>query len=48
MDLIATGALGLDGLISHRMYAFDADEAYRTAFTDVSCLKMVLDWRLSS
>lgn len=48
MDLIATGRLGLDGLISHRMYAFDADEAYRTAFTDVSCLKMVLDWRLSS
>jgi 3-hydroxyethyl bacteriochlorophyllide a dehydrogenase len=48
MDLIATGALGLDGLISHRRYAFDADEAYRTAFTDVSCLKMVLDWRLSS
>jgi 3-hydroxyethyl bacteriochlorophyllide a dehydrogenase len=48
MDLIATGALNLDGLISHRMYAFDADEAYRTAFTDVSCLKMVLDWRLSA
>ena len=48
MDLIATGSLDLEGLISHRMYAFDADEAYRTAFTDVSCLKMVLDWRLSA
>jgi 3-hydroxyethyl bacteriochlorophyllide a dehydrogenase len=48
LRLIETGALCLDGLITHRMYAFEADEAYRTAFGDVSCLKMVLDWRLCS
>jgi 3-hydroxyethyl bacteriochlorophyllide a dehydrogenase len=48
LRLIETGALCLEGLISHRMYAFEADEAYRTAFGDVSCLKMVLDWRLCS
>jgi 3-hydroxyethyl bacteriochlorophyllide a dehydrogenase len=48
LRLIETGALSLDGLVSHRMYAFEADEAYRKAFGDVACLKMVLDWRLCS
>jgi 3-hydroxyethyl bacteriochlorophyllide a dehydrogenase len=43
--LIEQGTLSLDGLISHRSAATDAAEAYRTAFTDPSCLKMVLDWR---
>jgi 3-hydroxyethyl bacteriochlorophyllide a dehydrogenase len=38
MRLIDTGALALDGLITHR----------ETAFTDPACLKMVLDWRLCS
>jgi 3-hydroxyethyl bacteriochlorophyllide a dehydrogenase len=47
-DLIETGALSLDGLITHRMHALQADDAYRTAFTDFSCLKMVLDWSLCS
>jgi 3-hydroxyethyl bacteriochlorophyllide a dehydrogenase len=37
--------LSFDGLITHRMTAMDADQAYRTAFGDASCLKMVLDWR---
>jgi 3-hydroxyethyl bacteriochlorophyllide a dehydrogenase len=46
--LIETGALSLDGLITHRMHALQADDAYRTAFTDFSCLKMVLDWSLCS
>jgi 3-hydroxyethyl bacteriochlorophyllide a dehydrogenase len=46
--LIDTGALSLEGLITHRMHALEADDAYRTAFTDFSCLKMVLDWRLCS
>ncbi len=50
-DLIAvkraaeSGALNLDGLITHRAEAADADAAYRTAFGDANCLKMILDWR---
>jgi 3-hydroxyethyl bacteriochlorophyllide a dehydrogenase len=42
---IETGRLSLDGLITHREPAIAAGAAYRTAFNDVSCLKMVLDWR---
>jgi 3-hydroxyethyl bacteriochlorophyllide a dehydrogenase len=42
--LIASGALSLDGLITHRSRIADADRAYRTAFGDPTCLKMVLDW----
>jgi 3-hydroxyethyl bacteriochlorophyllide a dehydrogenase len=38
--------LSLDGLITHRASPVDAQAAYRTAFDDPSCLKMVLDWRL--
>jgi 3-hydroxyethyl bacteriochlorophyllide a dehydrogenase len=37
--------LSLDGLITHRMEAAHAGEAYRTAFGDASCLKMIIDWR---
>jgi len=44
--LIASGALSLDGLITHRAAASDAPDAYRTAFSDAACLKMILDWRL--
>ncbi len=44
-DLIESGSLSLDGLITHRQEASDAPAAYRTAFTDSSCLKMILDWR---
>ena len=43
--LISSGALSLDGLITHRSSAEDAQTAYPTAFTDPDCLKMVLDWR---
>ena len=46
--LIAAGRLSLEGLITHRCHALQADEAYPTAFGDSSCLKMVLDWRLCS
>jgi 3-hydroxyethyl bacteriochlorophyllide a dehydrogenase len=46
--LIQSGALSLDGLITHRAPADNASEAYRTAFQDPSCLKMVLDWRSHS
>jgi 3-hydroxyethyl bacteriochlorophyllide a dehydrogenase len=47
-QLIDTGRLSLDGLITHRAKATDAAAAYRTAFTDPDCLKMVLDWRTCS
>jgi 3-hydroxyethyl bacteriochlorophyllide a dehydrogenase len=43
--LIAARRLSLDGLITHRVPAREAEAAYRTAFTDPACLKMVLDWR---
>lgn len=39
------GALSLDGLITHRETPGEASRAYRTAFNDPSCLKMILDWR---
>lgn len=42
--LIEAGALSLSGLITHRAKAQAAPEAYETAFTDASCLKMILDW----
>lgn len=45
MALIGGGRLSLDGLITHRRPADDAPEAYRTAFGDPACLKMILDWR---
>ena len=41
---IADGTLSLDGLITHRMAATEAEAAYRTAFGDSACLKMILDW----
>lgn len=46
--LVETGRLSLDGLITHRSEATEAGKAYRTAFTDPSCLKMILDWRTCS
>ncbi len=49
-DLIATralidsGALMLDGLITHAVPAAEASAAYTKAFTDPDCVKMTLDW----
>ena len=43
-DLVDSGALSLDGLITHRETADTAARAYRTAFGDPACLKMILDW----
>jgi 3-hydroxyethyl bacteriochlorophyllide a dehydrogenase len=43
-ELVASGRLSLDGLITHREAAADAERAYRTAFGDAACLKMILDW----
>jgi bacteriochlorophyllide a dehydrogenase len=42
--LVESGALSLDGLITHRREARHAASAYHTAFADPDCLKMVLDW----
>jgi len=42
--LAAAGRLSLHGLISNRAKASAAPGAYRTAFTDPSCIKMALDW----
>jgi 3-hydroxyethyl bacteriochlorophyllide a dehydrogenase len=43
--LVAGGTLSLDGLITHHAAPEQAEGAYRTAFDDPACLKMVLDWR---
>lgn len=45
LQWIAEDRLSLDGLITHRCVAADADQAYRQAFGDSDCLKMILDWR---
>jgi 3-hydroxyethyl bacteriochlorophyllide a dehydrogenase len=42
--LAESGTLSLDGLITHRCPAAEAEAAYQTAFTDSACLKMSLDW----
>lgn len=42
--LVEAGALSLGGLITHTRPAADARMAYEQAFTDASCLKMILKW----
>jgi 3-hydroxyethyl bacteriochlorophyllide a dehydrogenase len=42
---IDAGRLSLDGLVTHRQDAAEAAQAYRRAFEDTACLKMILDWR---
>ena len=44
MRALEAQTLALDGLITHRLPASEADAAYRTAFHDPDCLKLVLDW----
>jgi len=43
-DMAECGALSLDGLITHRLAAREAANAYPIAFGDPACVKMVLDW----
>jgi 3-hydroxyethyl bacteriochlorophyllide a dehydrogenase len=43
--LVADGRLLLDGILTHRADATAPNAAYRQAFQDTDCLKMVLDWR---
>jgi len=42
--LLNSGALSLDGLITHHSAPAQAGEAYETAFSDANCLKMIIDW----
>jgi len=42
--LVDSGALSLDGLITHTLPLARAREAYEVAFSDPQCLKMMLDW----
>lgn len=44
-SLVESGALSLAGLITHQATATDARSAYRTAFDDPACLKMILNWK---
>lgn len=44
-DIAESGLLPLEDLITHHAAATDAERAYRTAFSDSQCLKMVIDWR---
>lgn len=43
--LVESGALSLDGLITHTFPASKAQEAYQLAFSDPQCLKMMIDWQ---
>jgi 3-hydroxyethyl bacteriochlorophyllide a dehydrogenase len=45
LAMVKSGELSLDGLITHQEPADNAPQAYKQAFTDPDCLKMVLDWR---
>jgi 3-hydroxyethyl bacteriochlorophyllide a dehydrogenase len=45
VQLVHDGRLPLDGLITHHESVRACAPAYRTAFGDPTCLKMVLDWR---
>ena len=44
-SLIETDSLSLDNLISDTRPAEGSTEAYKVAFEDTNCLKMVIDWR---
>ena len=44
-SLIETDSLSLDNLISNTRPAEASTEAYKVAFEDTNCLKMVIDWR---
>ncbi len=42
--LVESGALSLEGLITHTFPVSKAQEAYQLAFSDPQCLKMMIDW----
>lgn len=43
-ELVHSGRLSLDGLITHQQAPAQALSAYEVAFGDAACLKMILDW----
>ena len=43
--LVESGALSLEGLITHNFNPGRAREAYEIAFSDPQCLKMMMDWK---
>jgi len=43
--LVESGALSLGGLITHTANSTDAPQAYKAAFSDPACLKMILNWK---
>ena len=43
-ELVHSGRVSLDGLITHQQRPSQAEQAYEVAFGDTHCLKMVLDW----
>ena len=43
-ELVHSGRLSLDGLITHQQSPAKALAAYEVAFGDATCLKMILDW----
>lgn len=47
-ELVNTGRLSLDDLVTDEVSAADAATAYRRAFSDATCLKMALDWSAMS
>ena len=47
-SLALDGRLSLDGLITHTEKHANAASAYKVAFGDADCLKMILDWKHSA
>lgn len=43
-ELVSTGRLSLEGLITHYQSPKNALAAYEVAFSDPLCLKMIMDW----
>ena len=46
--LVESGALSLEGLLTHSAPAVEAPRAYAAAFGDPACLKMILNWKDAS
>ena len=44
MARLSDDTLDLTGLLTHRAGPGEADKAYRTAFQDADCLKMIIEW----
>jgi 3-hydroxyethyl bacteriochlorophyllide a dehydrogenase len=45
LETVKSGALDLEGLITHRAPATEAATVYGAAFGDPECLKLCMDWR---